>query len=155
MTLNKLLLIAVVYFSIHWSQTFARKNSWPLSSFAMYSESLIFHNQVPIFKINLKDGRTLYQSPLKLLPTDYYKSLIFVRKTFYEPKSRYFAQKPLFIKTLLKWNEYEMITKSVEVLSINVHDLPSLKTDKDYLQKAVPIYTYEVSNEMANSLISG
>ena len=129
MTINKMLIAASIFFSMHIAQSFLQLNYWPLSSFSMYSETLCKENQFPILKLHLKDGTTRNENPLNLLPSDYYKSIIFLRKTFYEKGSYFYEKRALFFKMLIQWNKLSDEVQSVEVYSINMTQFKSIRKD--------------------------
>lgn len=135
--------LAGLFFAVQLGEAFVQKGTWPLSTFSMYSENLIKGDQEVIFEILLSDGKKIYEMPLHQIPMDYYKGLIFLRKTFYDKDSPYFTKKDTFIKMYLHLTDFSEVAKQVNVYSVSLNQIVKDNYHWEHFQpQRKPIYTY-------------
>ncbi len=138
-----LLATSGVFFSIQLGEAFYQRGTWPFSTFSMYSEALIVDHHEILFEITLKNQKVFMIAPLHELPIDYYKALIFMRKTFYEKNSPFYEKKDTYIRMYLDWNDILKETELVKVYSVPLKDIRDDNYDWDgYTPVTKPIYTY-------------
>lgn len=139
-----MLILSGLFFTLQFGEALIQKGTWPFSTFSMYSEALIKDDQEVLFELIDYEGNKQYSIPLHFLPVDYYKGLIFLRKTFYDGDSPFFHRKETFFKMYLEWNNLSSVVREVNVYSVSLHEIVEDNYHwNNFIPSKPPIYSYK------------
>lgn len=142
---RKTLLAATVIFlflSIQLFESIAKRNDWPFSSFAMYSETLAYKDSVVVLVGHFRDGESQVLLPWDVFPVDYYKMRGMMNDLFLKDKLNVLKEKKEVIASLFSKRVVKKGLVKLEFLKI-VASESNLKNLTDSISGAETLYVYD------------
>ena len=124
-------------------ESFFKKNDWPFSSFAMYSETLAYKNNYVIVVAYFKQGEPQILQPWELFPIDYYKTRIIMNNIFLKDEPNFLKEKKDIIAQMFGEMVQRKDLVKLEFLKIAA-TASNLKTITKFPTKAELLYAYEI-----------
>lgn len=130
-----------IFLLIQLFQSLSKRNDWPFSSFAMYSETLAYKDTYVILVGHFKDGETQVLLPWDLFPVDYYKMRTIMNDLFLKDKWNILKEKKDVIANMFCKRVGREDLIKLEFLKI-VATESNLKNITKYPTEAELIYVY-------------
>lgn len=141
-------LIAITFISIfiliQLFESLSKRNDWPFSSFAMYSETLAYDDNYVVIVGHFKDGETQVLNPWDLFPVDYYKMRGMMNDIFLKDKINILKEKKEVIASMFAKRVEKQGLEKLEFLKIaateeNIKDLIKSSSEAELLY----VYNYK------------